>query len=1025
MKKLSLLLLCVCAVCLPAFAQTLSLSLITAPCANNGVLQATATGLSGTVTYYFFAGGASISNTTGTLTGYGGGPVIAYATNGTATASATYAGAPPFTFSLSSTSGVCPTLATATATVTGGTSPYTIVWYPYGSTTPAATGATVSLPGTVYTVEITDAAGCKYGSTASGDSIYLNNISPVSFSLSATPASCTNGTITSSTPTGGLSPYSYLWNNAATTPNLAGLVRGYYTLTVTDANGCSAVRSANVAQNPVIAVNTTSVNASCLLSNGSITAFGSGGVSPYTYLWSNLQTTQQATGLTGGVTYTVTATDANGCTGQRSVFLPRSTPINATYTATASSCTTANGTATVSATGGTGPYTIVWNTFPVQTGTSATGLAPGSYGFTVTDASGCVRTGLAVVPPVSVVNATTSTLNATCTAANGAATVVATAGASPFTYLWSNSATTSTATGLAAGSYSVTVTDNMGCKITKSATVNVSTPVSVGLSVTPASCIYNSDGSIAATPTGGTAPYTYSWYGVSGSGSTASALASGNYYVSVTDAAGCQKLAFASVGYNAANTSCYCTITGTVYNDLNLNCVKDAGEPGIPNIMIHCSGRGYVFTDAAGVYSIKVPTGTYTLSESVQAYYPLASCQSNAVSVSVTAATACTSTVNFANTSATIHDMKVHTVSYAGPPVPGNPYYQTVIVKNEGTVTESSILAGYKHDGQLGTPSVPATWSLFGPAHYRSNSGFTTLAPAASQSFTMQYSVPTNIPLLTGLEFNDSAVHAAPMSNWLTDYTPWNNVHTYYSAVRGSFDPNNKEVTPTGTGSQGYITTDDSVLTYTINFQNTGNWPAQKVVLKDTLSQYLDVATLKPFAGSHPFTAEVTDGTGIVTFTFDNINLPDSNFSKLGSMGYVVYTIRQKPNLPVGTQIENSASIYFDYNAPVKTNTTLNTIESSSVNVPGTAAPGKMAASIYPNPASDKVTIMIQSDGTKKAAQIRLVSLVGQVMQQQQISLQAGRNVYEAATADLAPGLYFVEITDGVRVSTIKLSIVR
>src|SRR5690606_21691906 len=173
-----------------------------------------------------------------------------------------------------------------------------------------------------------------------------------------------------------------------------------------------------------------------------------------------------------------------------------------------------------------------------------------------------------------------------------------------------------------------------------------------------------------------------------------------------------------------------------------------------------------------------------------------------------------------------------------------------------------------------------------------------------------------------------------------------------------SFDPNNKEVTPAGTGAQGYITTDDSVLTYTINFQNTGTWPAQKVVLKDTLSAHLDVSSLKPFAASHGYKAEVSDGPmPILTVTFDNINLPDSNTDKLGSMGYVVYTIRQTPAVPVGTQIENSASICFDDNEAVKTNTTLNTAGEVTVTVPK-VAPGQLAAPVYANPAGDKVSVM-------------------------------------------------------------------
>lgn len=1026
MKKLSLILLLLL-FCGGSYAQTLSFSLTTAPCNNNGVLQASTTGLIGTVTYTFYNNSSYsvlATNTTGTLTGYTGGPVFAQATNGTSYAYGSYAGAPPFTYNVTTTTATCPAVSTASVSITGGTSPFTVQWRLNGTTTTIATGTTVSLPANSYDVFITDAAGCTYGSYAKGDSIYVRNNSPVNFTVNTTPASCTNGSATVTGISGGTSPYSYLWSNSATASSITGLVRGYYTVAVTDANGCSSTRGANITQSPTITVNTTPSPATCIMTNGSATAFASGGVGPYSYVWSNTQTTQLATGLSGNNYYYVTATDANGCTGSGGAYINSSTPITATSSATASSCTSATGTATVNPTGGTAPYSIVWSTFPIKTGTTATGLAPGLYNFTITDAVGCIRTGSVNVPPVSVITATTTSGAATCTAANGSASVSVSSGTAPFSYLWSTTATTASISGLTAGGYSVRITDAMGCSVTKYASVSTYSPVNVGLNVTQASCIFTSDGSIVATPTGGTAPYTYVWSGVSSTSNAVSSLATGGYAVYVQDAAGCRGSAYASVGYNASNTSCYCTVTGTVYNDANKNCTKDPGEAGIPNIMVHLSGRGYAYTNGSGVYSFKAPTGSYTLSQVVQAYYPLSPCQSNSVAVSVTAGTGCSTTVNMADTMLTIHDMQVQTVSLNGPPVPGNNYHQYVIVKNNGTVTESSILAGYKHDGQLGSPIVPTAFSLYAPANYRSNSGFPTLAPSVATFNLMQYSVPTNIPINTGLVFDDSATHTAPMTNWLTDYTPWDNVNTYYSAVMGSFDPNNKEVSPIGQGTQGYITTNDSILTYTIHFQNTGNYPAQKVVLKDTLDADLDVVSLKPFAASHKYTTEVSDAGGIVTFIFNNINLPDSNTDKLGSMGFVIYKVRQKPNLVAGTQIQNSASIYFDYNAPVKTNTTLNTIRQKTSGVPGTGKAGELLATIYPNPANDKVTIAIDADGLKATAQVRLISLVGQVMQQQQVLLKAGRNVFEAKTANLASGLYFVEVSDGSRVSTIRLSIV-
>ncbi len=1026
MKRLVTLTLLLQGLCIAAFAQNLSFTLVTQPCSNNGVLQANVpANITPPLTYTWYVAGTQIVTTSNTLNNYAGGPVYLNVTNPNQQfANGFYAGSPPFNYQVTTTSAICPAMGTATATVTGGTAPFTYQWLLANTNTVVATGNPASLPGGGYDVLITDANGCTYGSYARNDSVYVQYVSPVNFTVSTTPAACTNGTATVSGVTGGLAPYAYLWSNAANTPAITNLTMGTYSVTVTDAQGCHTTQYASISQSINIPVNITPTNPTCVQTNGSAIAFASGGASPYTYLWSNTQATQTATNLSGGQIYSVTATDANGCIGHGSVVLSSSTPIIATYTATASSCTSATGSATVSATGGTTPYTITWNTFPAQTGATAIGLSPGNYNFTVTDAVGCVRKGTAVVPPVSPVAGLISTNPATCTQSNGSASILMTSGTAPFTYAWSNSQTTATATNLASGVYSVTVTDNVGCHITKPVTVQRFSPVSVGFNVTPASCIYAADGSIVATASGGTAPYTYAWSN-SQTTATASSLATGYYALTVTDAAGCSRTNSSFVPYNPNNNSCYCTITGTVYNDLNANCVKDAGEPGIPNIMIHCSGLGYAFTNSAGVYSFQAPSGSYTISESVQAYYPLASCQSNAVPVTVTAAANCTTTVNLANVINPIHDVSIQTVSLSGPPVPGNTYAQRVIVTNQGTVTEPAVTVGYRHDGQLGAPLfTPGSYVSNGGNHYSSGASFPSLPVATWHPATFFYSVPTNIPLLTAVQFNDSAAYQAPMSNWLNDYSPWDNVNSYTSIVAGSFDPNNKEVAPRGTGPQGYIYRSDSVLTYTIHFQNTGTWPAQKVVIIDTLSANLDLSSLKPGYATHAYKATASEG-GVLQFTFDNINLPDSNSDKLGSMGLATYTVKMKKNLPIGTEIRNSASIYFDYNAPVQTNTTLNTIQ-NSVGVPGGGkAAGTLVMDLYPNPAATQVAMAIQSGDNRGLADIRIVSISGQTVVSQQVSLKGGRNLFVADVSQLSPGMYFVVVSDGAGAVTRKLSIIR
>jgi hypothetical protein len=257
----------------------------------------------------------------------------------------------------------------------------------------------------------------------------------------------------------------------------------------------------------------------------------------------------------------------------------------------------------------------------VQTGATATGLSAGTYNFTVTDAVGCVKTGTVTIAPVNVFSGALSGTSPTCIASNGALSVTASGGTAPYTYLWNNGATTSSISGLPQGGYNVTITDANGCVGHAYQSLQSTTPISLGLATTQATCIYNNDGSILAVPTGGTAPYTYTW----SNGNTTNnptGLGAGHYYVSVTDANGCSKIANNYVSYNPSNNSCYCTVEGFVYADANNNCTQDVGELGIDNIQIHLAGFGYTYTDS-GYYSMKVPNGSYTLSESVQTFYPL------------------------------------------------------------------------------------------------------------------------------------------------------------------------------------------------------------------------------------------------------------------------------------------------------------------------------------------------------------------------------------------------------------------
>jgi len=590
MKKVSLFTLLFFCACI-SFAQTaVTFTFAPGSTCTNGTLTAHVTGLTPplSISYYNNGAGTSVvhSGVTGTSDTYAytGENLFVQVTSSSGNAYGNYFN-PPFTYMVVNAYTVCPAPPSDTVHVTGGTAPYTYQWFSKPSHTTIGSGNPFSFPANgQYGVTITDANGCVSGSDYTSDSASAYSSSSFYFNMVSSAANCTNGTAGIGTISGsGVAPYSYLWSNGATSSSISGLHTGYYYLTVTDAVGCTYTNAVGVGQSVTIQTHTTVTPATCLQTNGSIISFGSGGTTPYSYLYSNGATTASVTGLAAG-TYSVTVTDSRGCIGSTSTTVNASTPITATYSATASSCTSATGSATLSVTGGATPYSIAWNTYPAQTGSVASTLSPGNYGFHITDANGCAQQGLATVPPIHNITLGYAITRPTCINANGSIAVTPSGGTTPYTYSWSNGASTATNSSLAEGGYSVTVTDNSGCAVTKSVDLLASSPVTVGFVSTQESCIFANDGSITAHGVGGVAPYTYHW----SSGQTTatiSGLHHGNYYVTVTDANGCSTpYGYVYLGYNAANSSCYCTIKGHVYVDANNNCAYDAGEAGVQNI---------------------------------------------------------------------------------------------------------------------------------------------------------------------------------------------------------------------------------------------------------------------------------------------------------------------------------------------------------------------------------------------------------------------------------------------------------
>lgn len=510
---------------------------------NNGSATVSASGGTSPYTYSWTSGG-----TASTETGLTAGSfvvTVADANGCTATATATITEPPALTSSAVMTPVLCNggSTGTATATGTGGVGPYTYLWTPSGQTTATAT----NLSAQAYTCLITDVNGCT--STAS---VTVTEPTAVTATASMTPVLCNGGTTgtATATPSGGIGPYTYLWNpSAQTTATANGLSAQAYTCIVTDANGCTYTASVTVTEPTALSATTSFTQSTCSASNGSADVVVTGGVGPYTYLWNpSGQTTSTATSLSAQG-YTVTFTDANGCTGTASVTVSNASSPSGTITATTDvSCFGGNdGSATVTASGGTSPYTYSWS----SGGTAAieTGLAAGSYVVTISDANGCTATATATITEPPVLTSSAVMTGVLCNGGTtGTATATGTGGVGPYTYLWTPSAqTTATATNLSAQAYTCLITDANGCTSTASVTVTEPTAVVVSATYTPVSCFGGSDGTATTSASGGIGPYTYQWNPSAQTTSLATGLSAQPYTCVVTDVNGCTATASVTV----------------------------------------------------------------------------------------------------------------------------------------------------------------------------------------------------------------------------------------------------------------------------------------------------------------------------------------------------------------------------------------------------------------------------------------------------------------------------------------------
>ncbi len=480
-----------------------------------------------------------------------------------------------------------------TLTFTGSAGATSVYNWDFGGGTAVPGGTTVG----PHTVTWTNAGNHVINLTVVDGSCFslptthtLNTPPELITDVSTVPASCSgnNGTVIVNV-SGGVSGYTYNYSNCncPTSPTTA----GSYTVTITDANGCTDVDAFVITQPDPLTVTQVHTNLQCY-NDGSGTAGVSvvGGTAPYTYSWSNnpgLDASNQ-TGLQAG-NYTVSITDANTCLVTTTIGITQPPQLTASIlnTTDANCFGESNGTATATGSGGTSPIIYNWGT---TTSPLITTLNAGSHIVTVTDVNGCTATATAVINEPTQLTATiTAFTNVSCFGgSNGTATVTAGGGSPSYQYNWTGGNVSQNITGLAATTYTASITDAHSCVTTT--TVTITQPDALGALVinsTDATCFDLCDGTAEVSAVGGTSPYSWNWSGSIGTSNIVSGLCFGTHNVTLTDANNCTSSTTVQI-YQPPQ------VTATISSTTMVSCFN--GNDGSATVTPDGGVSGYTYT---------------------------------------------------------------------------------------------------------------------------------------------------------------------------------------------------------------------------------------------------------------------------------------------------------------------------------------------------------------------------------------------------------------------------------------------
>ena len=432
------------------------------------------------------------------------------------------------------------------------------------------------------------------------------------------------------------------------------------------------------------------------------------------------------------------------------------------------------------------------------------------------------------------------------------------------------------------------------------------------------------------------------------------------------------------------------SISGIVFIDKNKNGIKDTDEKGFPNAKVFLSNAGaFTTSDSLGNYAFLADLkATDTLKALVDSKYAIYTPQYLLVSQSDTVK-------NIGVFMPNIQDLVVNGTAIT-PPRSGFTNSYLLTYKNAGAITKSGKVAFTYNAKQT---YVEATQAPTSNANNTLSWDYANLQPNETRTLKVTFKTAADVPIRTQL------TNVATIEPIATDTFKTDNVDSLFQIVVGSYDPNDKQVSFLNTRQAPSVIDPNTEMTYTIRFQNTGNYQADFVRVTDTLSDKLDLTTLRVLATSHNYVLSVKN-KNVLQFEFNPIYLPDSTTNEKESHGFIKFAIKPKKTLTKDEVIKNTAYIFFDYNPAIITNT----VETANQKVNGLFTPSVLESlSVFPNPTNGEISFSLDKY-QGKALSINVYSIDGKLMMNKHT---VGEAVNRINGESLRNGLYVLQVRVG------------